>query len=167
MNHFLLLTVWEAAVGEPENLARLLRSDFSLSRELRNELALLIEGKLVPGPSVRGRPAADEYPSMTIARWVFSKQYQAQENYNRVANWLRARGRLYGQAEKLAVAIARKWEIPQETFLNDLRRPNKPPRLTVPESGEGADFQRFLARRRKRNNLRKKIGLLATFSAVD
>jgi hypothetical protein len=89
MSALLLINVWEAAIGKPASLARLLRSDFPLSKELRNEMALLVEGKLVAKKHKRGRPVSQEHPAIAVANWIFSPEYRAIENYHRVAKWLR------------------------------------------------------------------------------
>ena len=155
MSAFLLICVWEAAIGKPTSLARLLRSDFPLSKELRSELALLIEGKLVAKKHKRGRPKSEEDPSIASANWVFSREYRAIENYLRVANWLRKKKKLYGQGQSLAIAVAKKWELNEETFLNALARNRKPPRFDIPIEHETAKFEQWLARKTKSRNVRK------------
>lgn len=145
MSAFLLTCVWEAAVGNPAELTRLLRSDFPLSDELRNEIALLVEGKLVPKKRGRGRPRSEKPPSIAIADWTFSEMSRAIENYHRDARWLARRKKLYGNADNLATAIARKWGIEAESFLNALHRLQIPPKMKLLSDDETARFEQWLA----------------------
>lgn len=155
MSPFLLISVWEAAIGKPANLARLLRSDFPLSAELRIEIALLVEGKLKPKKRGRGRPDSARDPSTAVCEQVFDKTYQAIENYRRVAEWLRKRKSLYGNADKLAISIARKWGLAEEAFLTDLRRAQKSPKMRPRSDHETARFEEWFAQQKKPPKVRK------------
>lgn len=136
--------VWKAAVGEKADLLSLLRSNRQLSPGVRQELALLIEGKLVPAKKKRGRPVAEAFPSMAIARHMGSKLGNAVGDYKVQAQKMREDGTIYRKARDLIEAVATKHNIDPNALENAVRNGHPLPKLSDIASDDAAEFRRWL-----------------------
>lgn len=110
--------VWEAVCGNPQPLVDLMRSGDALTKETREAMALWLLGE-IPPKRLASRPKAMRAYDGNIppAVWV----HFAVDRYKRVAVWLKARGKMYGQSEALIAAIAKKNGINQEVLTNAIR----------------------------------------------
>jgi len=112
------IEVWKAAMGDPSDLAALLRSDEPLSDWHRHDLALLVEGRLA-GPQGRGRGA----PKKTTGgpfNYLNDPVYLAICEYQD----LRKGKNFSGNSEEILGEVAKQHSLEFETLRNALRRGN-------------------------------------------
>lgn len=136
--------VWKAAVGDKTDLLALLRSNQPLPSGVRQELALLIEGKLVPAKKKRGRPIAEAFPDIAIARHMYSKLGMAVSDFKVQAQEMRESGKLYGKTRDLIEAIAASHNIDPNALENAVRNGHPLPKLPDIASDDAAEFRRWL-----------------------
>jgi hypothetical protein len=136
--------VWKAAVGENADLLSLLRSNRQLSPSVRQELALLIEGKLVPAKKKRGRPVAEAIPDIAIARHMLSKLGMAVNDFKVQAQEMRESGKLYGKTRDLIEAVAASHNVDPNALENAVRNGHPLPKLPDIASDDAAEFRRWL-----------------------
>ncbi|MEB8389464.1 hypothetical protein OO012_19830 [Rhodobacteraceae bacterium KMM 6894] len=104
------IEVWNAAMGDPSDLAALLRSDEPLTDWHRHDLALLLEGRLA-GPNGRGRGAPKKTTGGPFA-YLFDPVYSAIYDYRNETE----------KGEQAMAEVAARHELDIETFRNALRR---------------------------------------------
>ena len=105
---------WAARLGDVSKLAQWLRDDRPIGKADKEFIADLLEGKIKPPKRRRGRPdrplSAPTLPETVAARY-----------YN-IADWLRRRRQLYGNAPKLIEALAAKYGVDPYTLSNEINR---------------------------------------------
>lgn len=137
--------VWQAAVRNPTALAKLLRSEAHLSKAVRRQIALLVEGKLVRPKRGRGRPISTLAPSLVILEHHLSPLGMAVRDYKIVAATLRSQKRLYGKSKDLQPEIATRHNLTFEALDTALRNVRPIPKFSHVFGDETGEFQTWLA----------------------
>ncbi len=104
----------DAARGDMAALARWLREDNPLSREDKAFIADLLEGKIKKPPKKKGRPRR------RLGQYTWLELVAMQ--YREIAEWLRRRGKLYGNGQRLIDALAAKYEVDASALANEINR---------------------------------------------
>ena|GEM_PF-5048206 len=130
------IAVWTAAIGDPNDLVALLKSDWELSPAVRVQLALLIQGKLVPEKRAPNRPRKANFPSSAMRYAHFTPLARAVDEYrtNRAAS---------GTAEKAKAALAKRFGIPLEELISAINRSQRVAPLNVTKD-ETYEFREWL-----------------------
>lgn len=106
---------WHAMHGDVSKLAQWLREDRPLVRKDKEFIADLLEGKINP-PQQKpiGRPRKTNL-NVTMTQIIAWKYYH-------IADWLRRRGSLYGNSQRLIDSLAEKYGVDPITLANEIGR---------------------------------------------
>lgn len=114
--------VYQAAVGEPDQLAERLRSTAKLASWEREALALLVEGELKPPKLGRGEKKP-KYLYHSHEHHDLMKLANAEALYKHIMWELRKANQAYGRSNEVLEYVSRKDGVDIEALLNYLRRP--------------------------------------------
>jgi hypothetical protein len=148
IDSWMVMDVWKAADGNSGPLARSLRTASPLSRSFREQLALLLEGKLVPEKRGRGRPPVAVIP-FGITRIHALRIRGAVKEYRREAARMKAEGTLYGRSEDLIAEVASRWGVTVEALHTALNVRLPAYSVALPDSHEAAPYRQWLEGRRE------------------
>jgi hypothetical protein len=139
------VAVWKAAIGDKAELVGLLRGGDPIPSGAREQLALLIEGKLVLKKRKRSRPVPEASPSIRIATYLHSPVWNAVREYRAEAKAWKRRGQFRGNARRLVEEIAQRYGVTPDALDNALRKGPRLPAIHTYETDEAAPFRRWLA----------------------
>lgn len=141
--------VWKAAIGNKDDLLALLRSDEPLPSSVRLELALLIEGKLVPAKKGRGRPVDEVSDYVAIARHVSSKLGLAVIDLKCEIEKLRKARNFHGRKREVIEYIAERNDVDPNVLENAYNNNHPLPKMPDYATDEAAEFRRWFAERKQ------------------
>jgi hypothetical protein len=141
--------VWKAAVGEPEELNRLLSSKEPLPESVQKELDLFTKGKLVPMKRKKGRPVEELDPAIALVLFLSTPLQRACRDYRIIASASRKEGNLYGRSWDLLERVANDHSIDPRALENALRNNGRLPKLRANKYDEAAPFRRWQTLRGK------------------
>lgn len=139
------IAVWKAVEGDPSDLIALLRGENPILRRTRDALADFFAGQLRPIRLSKGRPPTSQRERRSIMLWhlyrghdVSTQLGAAGFHYDVVRAFIRKKGWHRGNlgwSDRLKAAVARRYKIELEKFINYLSR-SRPRPASKPWSGE-------------------------------
>lgn len=121
------IEVWLAACGNQKPLAKYLASEEPISNGMRQALAALHAGMLVPR-KIKGRPKKRSvFAELDRGNSVPLRLMMAIDKYQRLADALRLERKLYGRSQELVECVAREYDLTPDQVTSELRRAKKKP----------------------------------------
>ena len=100
--------------GDVSPLAEWLRQDRPITSTDKEFIADFLEGKIKAPRKQRGRPKKHSMD--------WTRPEMVAKKYHHIAEWLRGRGRLYGNAQRLVDALADKYGVDSNNLANEINR---------------------------------------------